>query len=92
MKKKWIHIGDAPRVNVQNQDAVLCRLEKPAITQFRSAKRLLSLRLVAVQGFDLMIGIHNPNFPMNFDLQNSLGEQAVTLGGKHMRCHGVNTP
>jgi hypothetical protein len=44
--KEWIHIGDASRVKVQNQDAVLGRFEQPAVTEFRGAQRVFCLCLL----------------------------------------------
>jgi hypothetical protein len=54
-----IHISDASRVNVQNQDAILRRFEQPPITKFGGAERLLYACAVGCSVSVLMIVAHN---------------------------------
>ena len=58
--QEWIHVGDAARVKVQNQNAILRRFEQPAIIKFGDTERLLGSPAIAGHLPILMIDHHNP--------------------------------
>lgn len=56
MKQEGIHIGDAPRAHIQNQNAVLRGFKQPPVAQFGGAERLLRPSPVVSQIFVLSLG------------------------------------